>query len=116
MSNINVSTITGNLGGDPVFKKLEGDKRVAEFNVGVGGRNDRTEWIHVRVWNATADFAERNLRKGSRIAVTGRLTTDQWEVDGQKNSRTYITGNEIEPLGDNKAKADSDTDREPVAA
>lgn len=114
MSNINSVTITGNLGADPILKDLSGDKRVAEFNVAVAGRGDRTDWVHVRVWNATADFAERNLKKGSRVAVLGRLTTDQFEVDGQKRSRTYVTGAEIEPLG-SKSQQDEPAE-EPIAA
>lgn len=50
-----------------------------------------TDFIYCKVVGKTADFAEKYLTKGVKIAVTGRLQVDNYtDKDGNKRSQTYI--------------------------
>lgn len=90
MSDINICTFTGRLGADPQIKSFQNGGRVANLRIAVGdqwkdrqtgGRKERTEWVSVAI---TADglvgIAERYLRKGSRVAVSGKLHTRKYQA------------------------------------
>ena len=110
---MNISMVSGNLGADPVVRSTQSGKKVANFSVAVRRRapkdsngNVPKDWIAVTAWGNTAEFAEKYLKKGSKILVTGRLQTDSYEKDGVKRSRTLIVADNIEFAG---GKADGGT-------
>ena len=39
-------------------------------------------------WRETAKFLSNYFKKGQEIIVEGQMITDEWEKDGQKQSRT----------------------------
>lgn len=39
-------------------------------------------------WRSTAEFLQKYFKKGQEIMVEGQMVTDEWEKDGQKQSRT----------------------------
>ena len=43
-----------------------------------------------------AEALERYLRKGTKVAIEGRLHYSSWESDGQKRSKLDVTVDEIE--------------------
>jgi single-strand DNA-binding protein len=66
--------ITGNLGRDPELRHTPNGAPVCSFSVAVRQPKVRGEdpapfWVKVEVWNATADWASQNLRKGDQVAV-----------------------------------------------
>ena len=50
-----------------------------------------TDFIYCKVVGKTAEFAEKYLHKGMKIAIEGRLQVDNYEdQNGNKRSATYV--------------------------
>lgn len=88
--------LVGNLGMNPEIVAFESGKKIAKFTVatnetfGSGGNSKtETQWHNVVAWGKQAEIAEEHLKKGSEIALEGRLTYRNYEdKDGQKK---YVT-------------------------
>jgi single-strand DNA-binding protein len=89
--------LIGNLGDDPKVRKLESGKIVARFSLatnevyrdGNGEKQTETTWHRLVAWGKQAEIAESYLRKGSEIAMEGRLTNDTYE--DKKGEKHYVT-------------------------
>ena len=79
-------TIAGNLGRDAEHKTTS-NSEFCSFSVAVDdgwGDNKTTMWFDVTRWGKGADGLARTLRKGSKVAVSGDLTTRE------HNGKTYL--------------------------
>ncbi|KMS59152.1 single-stranded DNA-binding protein [Novosphingobium barchaimii LL02] len=107
MSDINICTFTGRLGADPEVKSFQSGGRICNLRMAVGQqwkdkasgeRKERTEWVQVTIQNdGLVGVAERFLRKGSRIAISGEFRTRKWQ-DQNGNDR-YSTEIVLSPFG-----------------
>lgn len=93
MNNVN---IIGRLGADIELRYTPSGKAVTELNLAVDdgwGENKKTAWIGVTVWGATAELAGKALHKGDRVAITGRLSQEEWDDKntGKKQRKTKVT-------------------------
>ncbi len=93
---MNQVNIIGRVGGDIELRYTPAGKAVCELNLAVDdgwGDNKKTVWLGVVIWGATADLAQRAVRKGDRIGITGRLSQDEWEdkATGKKQRKTKVT-------------------------
>ena len=82
-----VITIFGGIGKDAQTRQA-GDQRVTSFSVAVDegfGDKKRTIWFGCDLWGNRGEKLAQYLTKGSRVCVTGELSTR--ENDG----RTYLT-------------------------
>lgn len=131
MPSWNSVQIMGNLTRDVECRMFANGGKVANFAVAVNERtkNKSTgQWeeapifLDVKFFNQEkrqlADLCEQYLRKGSPVFVSGKLSVESWEKDGQKRTKTVILGNDIQFLG---SKRDSEQQAsvqraEPVAA
>lgn len=89
---MNVISIIGRLGKDPVVRQTSSGKSVANFSIAVDdgyGDNKKTFWFNVVAWEKSAEFAQKYFFKGSKIAITGRLPQRKWE-DKEGNTRESI--------------------------
>lgn len=85
---MNKAILCGFVGADPTIRYVE-TRPVAEFSLatrepqrtGPAGNviPERTEWHRIVMWGPDAEFAERYIRKGSRLLVEGTLRTRTWE-------------------------------------
>jgi len=100
--------LIGNLGMNPEVKTLESGSTVAKFSIATSDRykNNKGEqvedatWHNVVAWGKTAEIAEKFLKKGSQIAIDGKLTNRSYEAkDGTKRYVSEILVNEILMLG-----------------
>jgi len=100
--------LIGNLGMNPEVKTLESGSTVAKFSIATSDRykNNKgeqvedTAWHNVVAWGKTAEIAEKFLKKGSQIAIDGKLTNRSYEAkDGTKRYVSEILVNEILMLG-----------------
>lgn len=100
---VNSVVLTGYVGADAVIKNF-GDQKLARVNLAVneyhknnqGEITKRTNWFNIALWNAHAELAEKEIKKGTRITVTGRLQTGSYEAkDGNKRYTTEIQVNEL---------------------
>jgi single-strand DNA-binding protein len=86
--------LIGNLGKDPEIR-IAGDKKVASFSVATS-MGDATEWHNVEVWDKIAELAEKYLKKGSKVFVSGMHKTRSYEgKDGQKRYTSVLSGREL---------------------
>lgn len=102
---MNKAIILGRLGETPELKKTKSDMSVCNLSVATSDvRKDEkvTEWHKVVVFGATAENCVKYLTKGRQVLVDGKLTTRQWEKDGQKHYSTEIIADRVEFIGDGK--------------
>lgn len=82
-----IVTLAGNIGKDAVFKQTQGGTDICSFGVGVTvgyGENKSTVWVDVTKWGKGAQGLANILRKGSRVTVSGELSTRE------HNGKTYL--------------------------
>lgn len=102
---VNYVELIGWLGNEPEQRYTPSGVAIAEFSVAtkrLGNRNEDgswnydTDWLDVVAWDQLAETAVANLRKGSRVRVTGSLRTDTWEDrDGNKRKRIMVRADDI---------------------
>lgn len=98
MSSLNQCQFIGNLGQDPEVKSFSNGNRVCNLRLAVserwkdksGERQEKTEWISVAIFSeGLIGVAEKYLRKGSKLFVSGKLSTRKWQ--DQAGSDRYST-------------------------
>jgi single-strand DNA-binding protein len=69
---------------------------------------DREEacFVGIVVWGRQAENCGKYLNKGSQILVEGRLQFEQWEKDGQKQSRLRVRADNVQFMGRPQATGD----------
>ena len=83
---------------------------VARFTIAIDsgyGDNKRTDFPSIVVFGKMAEVVEKYLKKGSQVAVQGRLQTGFYEKDGVRHYTTDIIASNIKFLA--KPKQDSNT-------
>ena len=93
---LNKVLLIGHLGKDPELKYTPNGTAVCNFSIASsdsykgddGNWVDRTEWHNIVVWRKLAEICGQYLKKGSKIYMEGKLTTESYEKDGIKR---YIT-------------------------
>lgn len=60
------------------------------------GEERQTDFINIVTFSKLADFAQKYLKKGLQICISGRIQTRSWEDnDGHNNYTTEIVAEEI---------------------
>jgi len=99
--------LIGRLGKDPEVKTF-GEKKKAAFSIATsdsyknqkGEKVEDTQWHNLVIWGKLADVAGKYLKKGSEVAIEGKLVHRVYETDkGEKRYITEISVNELEMLG-----------------
>ena len=102
---MNKVILMGRLTRDPEVRYSQGDSStaVARFSLAVDRRfkrqgDDQTaDFINCVTFGKTAEFAERYLKKGTKIAGCGRIQTGSYtNKDGQKVYTTDVVLEEVE--------------------
>lgn len=80
--------LMGHAGSDPKLRYAE-KRAIASFPLatneparrlpGGGEVPERTEWHNIVITDELAEFAERYIRKGSRLLIEGTLRTRHWQ-------------------------------------
>jgi len=99
--------LIGRLGRDPEVKALPSGRSVANFSLATdepvkkpdGSWERRAEWHKLVAWGTTAETVGKYFRKGSWMAVEGRLQTREWEKDGAKRYSTEVVIDRLEFVG-----------------
>ncbi|MDD4519757.1 MAG: single-stranded DNA-binding protein [Alphaproteobacteria bacterium] len=102
--SINKVILLGNLGKEPEVRNTSTGQKIATLSVATsdvwkdksGQKQEKTEWHRVVIFNnALADFAEKYMKKGSKVYIEGALQTRKWtDQNGQdKYSTEIIIGN-----------------------
>ncbi|MCP9749568.1 single-stranded DNA-binding protein [Ferruginibacter sp. HRS2-29] len=100
--------LIGNLGNAPEIKNTESGKKLAKFSVATtetyrnaqGDKVKETQWHNLIAWGKVADIIERYLKKGSEVAIEGKLVTRNYtDKEGVKKYITEIQVDELLMLG-----------------
>lgn len=92
---INSSTLVGNLTKDIELRYSQSGKAVANFTVAVSRPfknqegNRETDFINCVQFGKGAELLSQYTGKGSKVGVTGRIQTRNFE--GQDGKRVYMT-------------------------
>lgn len=101
---MNKVILMGRLTRDPEVKYSQGSSSTAvgRFSVAVDRRFKRegepdADFFNCTVFGKQAEFAEKYLRKGTKIVLTGRIQNDRYtNKDGQQVTATQIIVDELE--------------------
>lgn len=88
---LNKVLMQGRLTRDPEVTEVGGFNKV-KVTIAWSEKYKETEtkcFLNCEAWRSTADFISNFFTKGQEILIEGRMVTDTWEKDGQKQSRTY---------------------------
>jgi len=103
--------LIGNLGQNPEVKELNGGKKVAKFSLATnetyrnkaGEKVTDTQWHNLVAWGKNADIIEKYLKKGSEVAVEGKLLNRNYtDKEGVKRYVTEIQVSDLLMLGGKK--------------
>ena len=113
--SVNKVILIGNLGRDPESRSFQNGGKVVNLRIATseqwkdrssGERKEKTEWHSVAIFQeGAANFAEKYLRKGSKVYVEGQLETRKWQ-DQSGNDR-YSTEVVVRPYNGTLTSLDS---------
>lgn len=97
----NIVCLIGRLTKDPELKTTQSGKSVCSFSLAVDGvKKKETHFIDCVAWNKTAENLAKFKKKGEQIAITGRLTTRNFEDrNGNKRKAVEVTVNDLQFIG-----------------
>ena len=87
---MNKAILIGRLTRDPDVRKSS-ETMVARYTLAVDRFKDGADFISCVAFGKSAEFADKYLKKGTKIAVTGRIQTGSYENrEGQKVYTTDV--------------------------
>jgi single-strand DNA-binding protein len=109
--SVNRAFLIGYAGADPDVRTIASGRRVASLSVATtrrwtvpGGAREKTEWHRVVLWDDLAERAGREVRRGDRLFIAGRLEYRSWkDRSGRLRHATEISADELIPLTDDPA-------------
>jgi single-strand DNA-binding protein len=105
--SINRVVLVGRLTRDPELRGLPSGSSVCSIRVacnssrrdGDGGYTEKPNFFDVSVFGASAESVSQYMRKGSRVAVDGRLEWREWETaDQQKRQAVSVVADTLQFL------------------
>ena len=98
--------LIGNLANDPESRTTQSGIAQCSFRLAVqrrfkGANGEReTDFLPVVCWRQTAEFVQRYLAKGRKVAVEGSIQTRSYDAqDGSKRYVTEIIADSMETVG-----------------
>ncbi|MEO8471416.1 MAG: single-stranded DNA-binding protein [Chryseolinea sp.] len=96
--------LVGHVGKDPEVRTFESGKKKVTFSLATseyykndkGERVQDTQWHSLVFWGKLADVADQNLKKGSEVAVEGKLVHRVYETSA--GEKRYVTEVSVKDL------------------
>lgn len=110
--SLNKVTLSGNLARDADLRYTKSSSAVTSFTVAVNERarqsdgtySDRTNWVDCVMFGKRGEALAPYLRKGVKVAATGKMHQSTWEQDGRQRSKLEIHVDEIEFMTSARSK------------
>lgn len=102
MAMINKFILQGRLTAAPEIKQTQSGVSCANFTVAWSEKYKEVEtkcFQRCKAWRGTADFLGKYFTKGQELIVVGKMNTETWEKDGQKNSAQVLIVDEVSFCG-----------------
>lgn len=100
---INSVVVVGRAGQDPEIRYFDSGKVKTTFSVAVSRwskNGEITDWFNIELWDKTAEVAGQYVKKGTQVAIDGRLVVSKWKAqDGTNRERAIIRANNLRLLG-----------------
>ena len=102
-SAITKVVLSGFAGADAEIKTF-GTQKLAKVNLAInetyrnsdGEEVKRVQWFNLIFWNAKAELAEAQVKKGTALTIEGRLQTNSYDgADGKKRYAIEIVVGDI---------------------
>ena len=96
--------LIGRVGANPEVKTFESGKMLANISLATnehyknakGEKVEDTQWHRLNAWGKIAEIAEKYVKKGSEIAISGKLIYKSYEdKQGVKRTSAEIQVNEL---------------------
>lgn len=84
---MNIVMLIGRLTSDPELKQNEKYTQ-CKFTLAVNRIKEGTDFINCIAWNKQAEAISKYLKKGSQVAIEGKIQTGSYEG---KNGKVYTT-------------------------
>lgn len=103
--SINRVNISGNLTRDGELRSTQGGMAVLGFGVAVNDRHknpqtgdweDCPNFVDCTMFGTRAEKLQPYLKKGTKVAIEGKLRYSSWERDGQRRSKLEVIVDELE--------------------
>jgi single-strand DNA-binding protein len=115
--NVNRAILVGRLTRDPELRCLPSGVSVCGLRVACnssrkdpdGERQEKRNFFDVSVYGPSAESVSRYTRKGSRVAVDGRLDWREWETtDQQRRQAVSIVADTVQFLDSPNGRSQGD--------
>jgi single-strand DNA-binding protein len=105
-SDTNRVVLIGRLTRDPELRAVPSGQSVCSLRLASNGLRkegdayeERPNYFDISVFGAQGENVDRYLRKGSRVAIDGRLEWSEWETsDQQKRQAVNVIANSVQFL------------------
>lgn len=103
--SINRVEVSGNLTRDPELRSTQGGTSVLTFGLAVNDRRrnnqtgeweDYTNFVDCVLFGNRAEWLGKELHKGKKVFLEGKLRYSSWERDGQKRSKLEVAVDDID--------------------
>ena len=107
MASLNRVILIGNLTKDPELRVTPNGTSVSTIRLAINRRRpsssgeaaNNTDYFNVVVWGKSAELCQEYLKKGSPVAIDGRLQSRAWETqDGQRRSTVEVVAENVQFL------------------
>lgn len=104
--------LMGRLTRDADIRQSQGQNpaTVARYTLAVDrrGKDAGADFINMVSFGKTAEFIEKYVHKGTKIAAKGRIQTGSYEKDGKKIYTTDVVAEEVEFAESKKSESPKD--------
>lgn len=124
--SLNKVQVIGHVGADAQARYTESGNAITSFRVAcseswkdknTGQLQERTEWVRVKCFGRTAEFAAEYIKKGRQVYVEGQLRTEKYtDKEGAEKFSTEVFAREVMLLGSGGAHGDNSGERSGSAA
>ena len=98
---LNKTILQGRFTRDPEIE-VKGGFDMCEFTIAWSEKFKEKEtkcFLRCKAWREQANHVVKYFRKGQECVVEGKIATEEWEKDGQKQSRTVLNLERIHFVG-----------------
>ena len=104
---LNKAMLIGRLGAAPEIRYTQSGIPVATFQIATnerwtnkdGGKEERTEWHRIVVWNQLAEICEKHLNKRKLVYIEGPIRTREYQdKEGNTKRITEVVARNMQML------------------
>ena len=104
--DLNTVTVSGNLTRAPELRHTTGGTAVCSLRIAHNERfkdasgewADRAAFFDVTVWSGLGEWVSRNVAKGDKVVIGGRLRWREWGEGDAKRQAVDITAETVIPV------------------